>query len=36
MRSIDTLAGPISDACITVPNATLDDVPGKLAALIRL
>jgi mRNA interferase MazF len=36
VRSIDTLARPISYAGATVPAATLDDVRSKLAALIGL
>ena len=36
VRSIDTVARPISYAGATVPTATLDDVRSKLAALIGL
>ena len=36
VRSIDTLARPISYAGAAVPAATLDDVRSKLAALIGL
>jgi mRNA interferase MazF len=36
VRSIDTLARPLSFAGAAVPAATLDDVRGKLAALIGL
>ena len=36
VRSIDTVARPISYAGAAVPAATLDDVRGKLAALIGL
>ena len=36
VRSIDTLARPISYAGVTVPAATLVDVRSKLAALIGL
>lgn len=36
VRSIDTLARPISYAAGVVPAATLDEVRGKLAALIGL
>jgi mRNA interferase MazF len=36
VRSIDTLARPISYAGAAVPGATLDDVRSKLAALIGL
>ena len=36
VRSIDTLARPISYAGATVPAATLDDVRSKLAVLIGL
>jgi mRNA interferase MazF len=36
VRSIDTLARPISYAGAGVPTATLDDVRSKLAALIGL
>jgi mRNA interferase MazF len=36
VRSIDTLAHPISYAGVAVPAATLDDVRSKLAALIEL
>jgi mRNA interferase MazF len=36
VRSIDTLARPISYAGAAVPIATLDDVRSKLAALIGL
>lgn len=36
VRSIDTLARPISYAGATVPAATLDEVRAKLAALIGL
>ena len=36
VRSIDTLARPISYAGGSVPAATLDDVRSKLAALIGL
>jgi mRNA interferase MazF len=36
LRSIDTLARPISCAVAAVPAATLDDVRSKLAGLIGL
>ena len=36
VRSIDTLARPLSYTGATVPAATLDDVRSKLAALIGL
>ena len=36
VRSIDTLARPISYAGAAVPTATLEDVRAKLAALIGL
>jgi mRNA interferase MazF len=36
VRSIDTLARPISYASARVPTATLEDVRSKLAALIGL
>ena len=36
VRSIDTLARPISYAGATVPATTLDDIRSKLAALIGL
>jgi mRNA interferase MazF len=36
VRSIDTLARPITYAGATVPAATLDEVRAKLAALIGL
>ena len=36
VRSIDTLARPISYAGAAVPTATLDEVHAKLAALIGL
>jgi hypothetical protein len=36
LRSIETLARPISYAKAAVPAATLDDVRSKLAALIGL
>jgi len=36
VRNIDTLARPITYAGVAIPAATLDEVCGKLAALIGL